>query len=178
MCEHVCTLCGQDFSHRIGAIGGDPPCPTVCRPCEAKTGAVGVFAPTDDKDKPIALSTTLHASERAALQRGGLDPDAYLALDFPINAMQPVAVNPKGSVFVAQFLVPPDTFEFLRLKKVIVGLDGKAPPPDIGSHLGLLPSLRLIIKQAALTDEAKVEMADSLQLQQTIGMLRPSPTSG
>jgi len=113
----------------------------------------------------IDLSITLVPFERQSLEQTGRDPDQFLAIDFPIAALQPVSVGPKGAVFVAQFVVPDGTFEFLSKRNVVLGPDGKAPPPNMNELVGLPVMLRLVMKKTAFTAAAQDELQKSLQQQ-------------
>jgi len=112
------------------------------------------------------LSITLYPMEREELTARGADPEEFLGIDFPIVGLQAAAAGPKGVVFVAQFVAPAGTFEFLEKKNVIVGLDGKAKSPDMNAHIGLPTVLRLVMKKDAFTEGAKADLAKSLLLQQ------------
>lgn len=111
----------------------------------------------------LDLSITLHPGERAALEQDGVDPNQYVAIDFPIATL--ASAGPKGAVFVAQFVVPAGTFEFLAPKRVILGPDGKAPPPNMADWVGIPTTLRLVLKKAAFTQNAQDELQKSLQQQ-------------
>lgn len=119
-----------------------------------------------EPDAVSNLSITLFPVEREELVARGEDPEAFLGIDFPIVGLQAAAAGPKGVIFVAQFVAPTGTFEFLEKKNIIVGLDGKAKGPDMNAHIGLPTILRLVMKKDAFTEHAKADLAKSLFLQQ------------
>ena len=111
---------------------------------------------------PIDLSITLVPHERAAIEAQQGDPNDFLAIDFPIADLRAVSVSPKGAVFVAQFVVPDGTFEFLSRKSVVLGPDGKAPAPNMNDWVGVRPALRLVLRKAAFTANAQDELQKGL----------------
>jgi hypothetical protein len=112
------------------------------------------------------LSITLYPVEREELVARGGDPEEYLGIDFPIVGLQAATAGPKGVIFIAQFVVPTGTFEFLEKRNSIVGPDGKAQGPDMSAHVGLPTILRLVMKKTSFTEPARNNLAKMLLLQQ------------